>query len=293
MLQRAEVAALAAENARLNDLKSKADTARDHALRQHSAAMERQVVSVVTTMLAYRDAFRSLVDTADKISKNLPKHLKGETAGIEQALSADNLRLLAQVGAYHASMNGVPAPFCGTRPRGAGMVENDYNYDTSGFMPGLAQLISDRVLASIKRHLKPPAAPEQPHKVEPAPASLTEIPPPVVVVGNGDAPAVPDSGIPRPAVEHGPAAAAPELKEGGEGVQHMPSSRPHPIAGVVIRNGAMIEHTERMAPPEPFSETATDAADEFEAEEAIADAAEEIVAPAPAARPHTEASEAF
>jgi hypothetical protein len=64
------------------------------------------------------------------------------------------------------------------------------------------------------------------------------------------------------------------------------------IAGVVIRNGAMTNSTERVAPPEPYQETPGEPVEamEEEEEEAINDAPEEIIAPAPfVAPPYTEA----
>src|SRR5580704_15967859 len=77
MLQRAEVAALAAEQTRLNELRSKADKARSRALSQKLGEMERHTISLTAALAGVRDHFRQLVNAADGVRANLPKHLNG------------------------------------------------------------------------------------------------------------------------------------------------------------------------------------------------------------------------
>jgi hypothetical protein len=127
MLQRAEVAALANESARLNELRSRADKARSRARAQHQGEVERQTISVANDLVSLRNSFRKLVGAAIGIQKNLPSHLTGHIReGIEGALSEKNLRMIVDVAAYFGSRDGIAAPGCGERPRGLRFVENHY-----------------------------------------------------------------------------------------------------------------------------------------------------------------------
>jgi hypothetical protein len=281
LLQRALSAAQQAENERIAGLKSKADKARSRALSQHLALMERHAVSIVAAQSAVRDHFRQLVNAADGVRANLPKHLNGHVQeGLTNQLSADSLRFLTEVSAYGLSQEGIPAPFCTRAPPNAHTIDG-----WSGDWPGLIELVGTRIVQPLKRLSDPPsplspgdtggagvaralagvaisADPSSDGRVEPTPATPVEID----RASSSSVDARPtDASHPLAPV----AAAA---------AQTLPPS----LAGVVVRNGVMTDQTSRQISPEPYSEPV---------EELIADAGEDTIGsetPSPAPR-YTEA----
>jgi hypothetical protein len=234
LLRHALSAAQLAENERLASLRSKADKARDNALKQHSATLERQVVTLTTAQLAVRDAFRALVETADKVAKNLPKSLRN---GFETQLTADSLRFLAEVAAYGMSQDAVRAPGCSKPPAGHHTIDN-----WTGHYPGLTVMVGDRVLAPIRHYLNPPA---------PAIPEIASVTP-----TEADAPAVTGASSSSSGL-----AAQDELPKGGEpgnplGSSPSTATRSPALTGVSISSRGIEDRTTPEPVPEPFQEVA-------------------------------------
>jgi hypothetical protein len=291
LLRHALSAAQQAENERLAGLRSRADKANERAHRQHLGTIERHAISVAAAQAQYRDSFRQLVQAAASARATLPKQVNGHIReGIGGQLSADSLRFFAEVAAYGLSQGGIAAPGCTRAPPNAHTIDG-----WSGHYPGLVELVGSRIVEPLKRLLEPAAlnSPQdtgsagatlglasaaQPagssfRRVEDAPASL-----------NGIASAVPPVGADAPALA--------ELQPlaGGGAAQTLPPSN----AGVVIRNGALTNSAERMAPPDPWQEeTPGDALEEL-----ISDAGEdttdsETTPPAPFVAPRYTEAEAY
>jgi hypothetical protein len=94
MLQRAEVAALAAENARLAALRSAADKARDRALAQHFATLEREAAIAADACATLQTAFAKMAAAQSSASALLPARLRQELSGQLGALTIEYLRML-------------------------------------------------------------------------------------------------------------------------------------------------------------------------------------------------------
>jgi hypothetical protein len=203
-----------------------------------------------------------MVSAADGVSKNLPRSLDGRMReDIEAQLAPDRLRFLAECAAFGLSQDG------GIAGPGSAKPPNAHSIDGwSGNWPGLVELVGSRIVEPLKRlsDPKPPAS------------SITEISPMASSFGDG-----------------APAPVEPQPFTGG-GAAPIHGVRPS-IAGVVIRNGAMTNSTERMAPPVPYvPETATTVAGEQIDDVVTDEADEEILAPAASVTPrYTEQSEAF
>jgi hypothetical protein len=94
MLQRAEIAALTAENARLAALRSAADKARDRALAQHMATLEREAVIAADACATLQTAFAKMAAAQASATALLPPKLRTELSGQLGVVTLEYLRII-------------------------------------------------------------------------------------------------------------------------------------------------------------------------------------------------------
>jgi hypothetical protein len=145
MLQRAEVAALAAENARLAALRSAADKARDRALAQHAGVMEREAAVIEDACAALQQSFTRAAAAQAASLALLPAKMRQEFSGTLGLMTVHCLRQLVEEELGRLG-RGSLAPLV---PRFAAPHERRHD----GFIPPLVETI--KTVTSLRHRLSP------------------------------------------------------------------------------------------------------------------------------------------
>jgi hypothetical protein len=192
LLLHARAKAQEAENARLNELRSKADKARERALTQHMATLEKEAAIASDACQALQAAFDKMAAAQSSVAALTPARLRSELTGQLGILTLEYLRMLINQNLGKLG-RASPTPL-------VQRFSVPHERRTDGFIPELVDTVKS--ITGIKARLVP----------------IPEIAP---VASSAGADALAPT-VPHPAV--GGDAAAPDDLEGGEGINHMPSS---------------------------------------------------------------------